>query len=182
MIGAGLVSRGLEVPALASTREHEGAMGIPLDGTPKFDLKLEYLFSRRTHVRREIIGPVGEGFRVNIYTEKGEVRGPKLVGTTGVGGDWFTIRRDGMGIVDSRIMIHAGPEALVYSHYSGMTDFGPEAYERIVRGELPTPGKIFIAARFQTAHPDYVWLNRVQAIGVGINEGDSNLWDTYALR
>ena len=133
-------------------------------------------------MRREIIGPVAEGFRVNIYTEGGQVLGPKLVGTCGVGGDWFTIRRDGMGIVDSRVMIHANDGALVYTHYTGMTEFGPDGYERIVRGELPKPGKIFITARFQTAHPDYSWLNRVQAIGIGVNEGDSNLWDTYALR
>ncbi len=157
-------------------------MDVALDGTPRLDLETEYLVRRRTRVRREIIGPVAEGFRVNIYTEGGQVLGPKLVGTCGVGGDWFTIRRDGMGIVDSRVMIHANDGALVYTHYTGMTEFGPDGYERIVRGELPKPGKIFITARFQTAHPDYSWLNRVQAIGIGVNEGDSNLWDTYALR
>ena len=182
LVGTGVASSGLGIPVLASAGEQARAMGTAPNGTPRLGLEMEYLFSRRTQVRREIIGPVPEGFRVNIYTEKGEVRGPKLAGTTGVGGDWFTVRRDGMGIVDSRVMIHAESGALIYSHYTGMTDFGPDAYERIVRGALPTPKKIFIAVRFQTAHPDYTWMNRVQAIGVGMNEGDSNLWDTYALR
>ncbi len=45
---------------------------MPLDGTPSLGLETEYLFSRRTQVRREIIGPVAEGFRVNIYTVKGD--------------------------------------------------------------------------------------------------------------
>ena len=52
-------------------------------GKPSLEYKLEYLFSRRSRVRREIIGPVGEGFRVNVYTESGEVRGPALNGTCG---------------------------------------------------------------------------------------------------
>jgi hypothetical protein len=179
----GLASGGLKMTALAKTHgEKEGTMSPILEGTPTFSLEMQYLFSRRARVRREVIGPVAEGFRVNIYTEAGEVRGPKIIGTCGVGGDWFTIRRDGMGIVDSRVMIHTNTGALIYTYYTGVTDFGPDAYEGIVRGELPSPGKIYIAARFQTAHPDYTWLNRVQAIGIGMNEGDSNNWDTYALR
>ena len=154
----------------------------PLDGTPKFDLEMEYLFSRQSHVRREIVGPVAEGFRVNIYTESGEVRGPRLNGTAGAGVDWFTVRRDGMGIVDSRVVIHASSGALICAQYTGTTDLGPDAHDRIMRGELPTPGKVFIAARFQTADPGYLWMNRVQAIGIGMNQGDINLWDLYALK
>jgi hypothetical protein len=154
--------------------------GIP-DGGPNFDLKMEYLFARRTRVHREIVGPVAEGFRVNVYTEQGEVHGPRIVGTCGRGADWFTIRRDGVGIVDSRIVIHAESGALICAQYTGTTDFGPGAYESIMRGELPAPGKIFIAVRFQTAHPDYEWMNRVQSIGVGMNQGDTNLWDHYVL-
>jgi Protein of unknown function (DUF3237) len=152
------------------------------DGSPMFDLDTEYLFSRQSRVRREIVGPVAEGFRVNIYTEDGEVRGPRLIGTAGAGADWFTIRRDGMGIVDSRVVIHAASGALICAQYTGTTDFGADAYERIMRGEPPTPGKIFIAARFQTADPGHAWINRVQAIGVGMNEGETNRWDLYALR
>ena len=157
-------------------------MAAPLEGAAKLDFETQYLFSRRARVRREVLGPVAEGFRVNLYTETGEVAGPSLCGRCGVGGDWFTVRRDGMGVVDSRVMIHTDDGALVYTWYSGLTDLGPDAYERILRGELPSPGKIHVAARFQTTHPGYVWLNRVQAIGIGLNEGDRNYWDTYALR
>lgn len=157
-------------------------MTAPLEGAAKLDFETQYLFSRRARVRREVLGPVAEGFRVNVYTEAGEVAGPKLRGRCGVGGDWFTVRRDGVGIVDSRVMIHTDTGGLVYTHYTGVTDLGPDAYERIVRGELPAPGRIYVAARFQTAHPEHRWLNRLQAIAIGVNEGDRNHWDTYALR
>jgi hypothetical protein len=154
----------------------------PLDGTPIFGLETEYLFSRRNRVRREIVGPVAEGFRVNVYTEGGEVRGPRLNGTAGEGADWFTIRRDGMGIVDSRVVIHSESGALICMQYTGTTDFGPDGYDRIMRGDLPAPGRILIAGRFQTADPAHAWMNRVQAIGVGMSEGDANSWDVYALK
>lgn len=179
---AGVVAGGLGMSFRAAAAEREEGLLAPPEGSPSLGLETEFLFTRRNRVRREIVGPVAEGFRVNIYTGSGHVRGPKLNGVTGEGGDWFTIRRDGMGIVDSRVMIHAEEDALIYTYYTGVTDFGADAYERIVRGEVPEPGKVFIAARFQTAHPGYRWLNRVQAVGVGVDEGASNLWDTYALR
>ncbi len=69
-----------------------------------------------------------------------------------------------------------------YLFSTGTTDFGPDAYDRIMRGEVPTPGKLFIAVRFHAADGEHAWLNRVQAIGVGINQGDTNRWDLYALR
>ncbi len=153
-----------------------------LDGKPSLQYELEYLFSRRSRVRREILGPVAEGFRVNIYTESGEVRGPALNGTCGHGADWFTVRRDGMGVVDSRVMIQADDGALIYTSYTGLVDFGEDAYERIEKGELPTPGPIHVAARFQTAAPRHAWLNRVQALGIGESQAEGNLWDTYAIR
>ncbi len=157
-------------------------MNSALLGEPSLDYSLEYLFSRKSKVRREIVGIVAEGFRINIFTEGGEVRGPALTGTCGVGGDWFTLRRDGVGVVDSRVTLHSNDGAVVYSHYTGVTDFGEDAFERVERGELPEPGAIHIAARFQTSAPEYRWLNRIQAVAIGRNDPTGNLWDTYALR
>lgn len=170
------------LPALASAEAGKSLVGTQASSGPKFELDTEYLFTRRTKVRREVIGPVAEGFRVNIYSEGGRLQGPRISGISGAGADSFTIRRDGMGVIDSRVMIHAEPGALIYSYYSGVTDLGADAYERVIRGELPEPGKIFIAVRFQTAHPEFTWMNRLQAIGLGTNENDTNIWDTYALR
>ena len=138
------------LPALALANGGNGDEGRqPPDG-PKLEFDTEYLFTRRTRVRREIVGPVAEGFRVNIYSEGGQVQGPKISGTSGAGGDSFTLRRDGIGIIDSRVMIHAEPGIPIYTYYTGVTDLGEDAYERVIRGELPEARRIFIAARFQT--------------------------------
>ena len=157
-------------------------MSLDLTGAPTLDYSTEYLFSRRTRVRRELMGPVAEGFRLNVITEGGVVRGPALNGDCGMGADWFLVRRDGVGVVDSRVMIQADDGALIYSWYTGVVDLGEDAYDRLMRGQPPAPGAIRIAARFQTAAPQYAWLNRLQAFGIGQNQADGNLWDTYALR
>lgn len=69
-----------------------------------------------------------------------------------------------------------------YDRSVSLVDFGEDAYERIEMGDLPTPGPIHIAARFQTAAPRHTWLNRIQAFGTGVNDAEGNLWDTYAIR
>ena len=75
---------------------------MELDAKSKFRFETEFLFNRRSKVRRKIIGPVGEGFRFNIFVEEAEIVGPEINGSCTADGDWFTIRPDGIGIIDSR--------------------------------------------------------------------------------
>jgi Protein of unknown function (DUF3237) len=152
-----------------------------LNGGPTLTYETTYLFSRRSLVRREVIGAVAEGFRINIVVEGGHVRGPALNGTCGHGADWFVVRRDGVGIVDSRVTLHTDDGAIVDSFYSGVVDLGVDAFDRLTKGETIKPGAIHIAARFQTSAPKYAWLNRIQAFGIGRSDPTGNLWDTYAL-
>lgn len=157
-------------------------MEIEPQPKPTLDFKLEFLFSRRSLVRREVVGVVGQGFRVNLFVEGGTVNGPALCGTCGAGSDWFTLRRDGVGIIDSRVTIRASSGAIISCTYSGVADFGETAFDRLQSGEMPTSGPIHIAARFETAAPEFMWLNRILAIGIGRNDPEGNLWDTYAIR
>jgi len=61
--------------------------------------RLEHFMSYTTKLTEpELIGPVPEGIRVNIYVTGGEISGPKLSGKLRpVRADWLTIRRDGWG-------------------------------------------------------------------------------------
>jgi len=158
------------------------ATSTEIVAAPTLKYEASYLFSRRSIVRREVIGAVGEGFRIDIITEGGQVRGPALNGVCGHGGDWFTVRRDGVGVVDSRVTLHADDGAVIDTFYSGVVDLGEDAFERLTKGEALRPGAIHIAARFQTSAPRYAWLNRIQAFGIGRSDPSGNLWDTYALR
>ena len=168
--------------ALAAAPTATAAAWPEFIGKPTLAFQSEYLFSRRSLVTREVIGEVAEGFRIDIVTGGGRVRGPAFNGTCVRGGDWFLVRRDGVGIVDSRVTLQAYDGAIIDSFYSGVVDLGADAFARLIKGETPTPGAIHIAARFQTSAPQYAWLNRIQAIGIGRSYPDGNLWDTYALR
>jgi hypothetical protein len=152
-----------------------------------FDYRLEHIcsYSARLQKPPEVIGPVGEGIRVNFYVTGGEVSGPKVKGIIlPVGGDWLTIRTDGVGIVDVRATIETHDQALVYMFYSGVGDLGEDGYQKFLQGNLPAKGQVRVAARFQSAHPVYKWLNRLQCVGIG--EVDLERfevsYDVYALR
>lgn len=131
----------------------------------------------------EVIGPVPEGIRVNIYLTGGQVTGERLRGEVlPVGADWLLIRRDGVGIVDVRASIRTHDGALLYASYGGVVDLGPDGYERFLAGEMPPQFPVRTAPRFQTSHPAYAWLNRLQCVGVGIVEPGKGLvtYDLYA--
>jgi Protein of unknown function (DUF3237) len=61
----------------------------------------------------EVIGPVGEDIRANVYVTAGEVSGPKMRGRIRpVGGDWLLIRPDGVGVLDVRATMELDNGAL----------------------------------------------------------------------
>ena len=133
----------------------------------------------------EIIGPVPEGLRINMYTQSGKVTGDKIQGILRpVGGDWVTIRSDGVGITDVKGTIETQDKALIYMTYTGVLDFGEDGYQQILSGNLPQTAQIRNTPRFQTAHPNYLWLNRMQAIDIGEIDFTTFVanFDVYALR
>ena len=130
----------------------------------------EHLFSYTVtlHMPPEVIGPVPEGIRVTFYLSGGDVSGPRCNGKLlPVGADWILLRRDGVGMVDVRATMQTDDGALIYTTYNGVLDPGPDGYEAFLNGTMPPKFPIRIAPRFQTAHPAYAWMNRVQAYGVG---------------
>ena len=133
----------------------------------------------------EIIGPVPEGVRVNFYTTGGEITEGKVHGKVRpVGGDWMTVRRDGMAILDVRATFETHDGALILVTYSGLIDLGDDGYDRFLRGELPSTARIRTSPRFVTSHPEYLWLNRLQCVGVGeyVAAANAASYDVYAIR
>jgi hypothetical protein len=116
----------------------------------------------------EVLGAMPEGLRVNFYIAGGEFEGPELRGKLRpVGGDWMTVRRDGVATLDVRSTLETNDGALIYMTYAGVIDFGNDGFEKFTRGELPPLVQIRTVPRLSTAHPDYLWLNRLQYLGIG---------------
>lgn len=101
-----------------------------------------------------------------------------------VGGDWITVRSDGVGILNVRITVETHDNALIYLCYSGGADLGPDGYQNFGRGELPPKRSIQAVMRTQTAHPAYQWLNRLQCLNIGEVDAARLVvrYDVYAVR
>lgn len=149
-------------------------------------IELEYICSYwATLTSPEVIGPVAEGVRANFYVTSGEVSGPKMHGRLRpVGGDWLLIRTDGIGVLDVRATMELDNGAVIYTTYGGLLDLGTDGYNLFLQGVLPTRVDLRIVPRYHTSHPDYVWLNRLQCVGVGVFDRDQLKvsYDIYSLR
>jgi hypothetical protein len=154
------------------------------------DYKLEHIcsyFATGTPDRPiEVIGAVPDGLKVNFYmTGGGEISGPRIRGALRqVGGDWVTVRKDGVAIMDARTTVETHDGALILMMYPGVTDFGEDGYEKFVRGELPPSVPVRTSPRFFSSHPGYVWLNRLHCIGIGeyVPAARRVSYDVYAVR
>jgi len=106
-----------------------------------FEYRLEHIMSFAAKIgEREVIGPVSEGLLWNVHVTGGEVTGPKVFGKIRpLSGDWLTIRRDGVAILDVRLTIETNDGALIYVTYYGTMDRGEDGYEQALRGQSRPP-------------------------------------------
>jgi hypothetical protein len=151
------------------------------------EYRLEHIMSYNAKLGEpEVIGPAPEGLRVNVYVTEGEVTGPRVSGKLRpVGGDWLTIRRDGVGVLNVRVTIETNDGALICVAYGGIVDLGPDGYEQFAQGTPPVSGTpIRMSPRFSTSHPNYLWLNRLHCLGIGqaFLERSEVVYDVYAVR
>lgn len=134
-----------------------------------YPYQFEYICSYSAQLAApEVIGPVPEGLRANFYIGGGEASGPRLRGVLrAAGGDWLTVRRDGIGVLDVRGTMETHDGALIDLAYNGVGDLGEDGYEKFLRGELPPKIALRAAPRLRSAHPAYAWVNRLHFLNVG---------------
>ena len=174
------------------------------------DRELRYVFSYTLELEMvyEEIGPVPGGARVNIFAKGGElfqvlnerspwaennIRGRVLNGGT----DWAFLGDDDIGRVDARVGVRTDDNAYIEGRYGGLFELGPGGYRDLLRKrkededklgtwEEPFMVKVFVAPTFQTSHPRYSWLTKLQCAGFGkikIVEGQARegTFDIYAM-
>jgi len=57
--------------------------------------------------------------------------------------------------------------ALIYTTYGGVAELGPDGYAQFLQGKPPARADLKIVPQYHTSHADYIWLNRLQCVGVG---------------
>lgn len=192
-LGAMLMTAGAGKAAGAGDVSASGAAGASAPTTeggagerPRHEFELEFIYQRTSELSAPVIvGPTAEGLRVNLHTEGGTFEGPQMKGTVMPGfGDALVIRKDGVGVIDSRTTMQTDDGAMIFVHYMGVVDLGEGAYEKLLAGAPPQVAKLHTGPRFDTAHPKYAWLNRLQGVGIGRYDParSVNLWDFYVIR
>jgi hypothetical protein len=183
-LGGGPRSGG-RVPNDSSRDQHPAPPDNPVGRLP---FELEYLASVRVPLKEpEIIGETPEGIMVNWYwyPAEGVVAGPRLnAKVRQLGGDWMTIRRDGVGVMDVRATLETHDGALLFVSYLGYYELGENGYQDFLARRWPTRAPTRTMPRFHAADTRYRWLNRVQCVGIGeVRMKDlSYAYDLYAVR
>jgi hypothetical protein len=148
--------------------------------------QLEHICSYRAQLNSpEVLGAMPGGVRVNFTITGGEVTGPKLKGSVHpVGADFFTLRPDGVGILDVRACFKTHDGAMIDVAYQGVGDLGEDGYNKFLAGDVPPKLQLRTAPRMTCAHPDYLWVNRLQCMSVGYIDMQTVevFYDVYALR
>lgn len=133
-------------------------------------LPVEFLFSMTATTNTSgVIAKGPNGTRVVVDASSGTFEGPKLKGTVKApGGDWVTVRPDGVLQLDVRVLLETDDGAIILMQYKGIGVDGGS--------------NIRTAPLFETGDERYAWLNSVQAVAHG-STGDGDVtYQVYALR
>jgi hypothetical protein len=143
------------------------------------------LFVMRLDVRKlQIIGPTPGSYRRVGVVPSGVFEGERLSGEVLEGGsDWQTARADGATTLDVRLVLKTTDGALIGMTYRGLRHGPADVLERIERGEVVDPASYYfrINPLFETAAPQYDWINRVIAVGAGHRLADGPVYSVFEV-
>ncbi|MCL1634242.1 DUF3237 domain-containing protein [Luteimonas sp. SX5] len=155
--------------------------------TPSTRLEHEYLMT--------LHAPVAEapqqvdGSLTIFHSDRGWAKGPRIdAAIVAPTGDWLRTLPDGTLRVDARMTLRTGDGAVIHVVYGGVIRISPQQFQAMGAGAMLTSDDIYFvtAPVFQTAHPDYAWLNQVQAVGkvaaLKGGEGGYVAYDIFGIR
>ena len=152
-------------PATAAPHAHSATEGLRSPG-------FEYLGTLRAETgTRTVIENGPQGTRTIVQVVGGRFEGPRLKASVQTpAGDWITNRADGSYRLDVRLTLKTDDGALILVTYNGI-------------GQTTNAGaSLRIAPLFETGDSRYVWLTRLQAVGVGERIGTTVKYAIFALK
>lgn len=119
----------------------------------------------------QTLGKTPAGERRIIPVSGGSFTGERLQGEIlpHAGSDLLLTRADGSYQQDVRLGLRTDDGALILMTYRGIRHSSPEVAARIASGETVDSSEYYLrtAPFFETAAPNYSWINNMLAIGVG---------------
>ena len=184
-----LMSLALLVPGISQAQApQKGSTVADTKGVmpPKPNLEFMARFSV------DLIAPVWElgettdlGKRRIIPITGGKFEGPLLNGKIlNNGADWQIVTRDGVAIIDTRYLLQADDDSLIYVQTKGFRYGPPEVMAKIAKGEVVDPSQYYfrVYMTFETSSKKYNWLNRAMGIGYAMRLGNAVVYDAYLIK
>lgn len=150
-------------------------------------LRSQFLFHLALTVEPETqaVGEVPHGRRRITIINGGTFEGPRLRGTVvpGACAAWVLVGTDDVVRLEARVTLRTDDDAWIYMHYPGIGHGPAEVMARVNSGRPADPDEYYFrtAAQFETAAPNYAWLNKLIAVGVGVRAADGPKYDVYEI-
>jgi hypothetical protein len=145
----------------------------------------EPIFSLRCELANILdLGPAPFGHRRVVNILGVTVSGPKFTGRILPGGaDWQIVAADGNIDLHARYTLESDADALVQVDSKGLRSGPPDVLARLGRGDDVDPALYYFRTvmRFETAHADTVWMNRILALARGAREKNAVKLDVYEV-
>ena len=175
LVGLGLTASGPFAPAQTSTPAPTTAAPRAQRATEQEQPRapaFEYLGTLHAETgTRTVVENGPQGTHTIVQVVGGRFEGPRLKASVQTpAGDWITNRADGSYRLDVRLTLKTDDGALILVTYNGI-------------GQTTAAGaSLRMAPLFETGDSRYVWLARLQAVGVGERVGTMVKYDVYALK
>lgn len=118
----------------------------------------------------QMVGATPGTFRRVGVIPGGTFEGERLSGEILPGGsDWQSVRSDGGVGIDVRMVLKTRDDALIGMTYRGIRQGPADVIARVNKGEVVDAASYYfrVAPFFETAAPQYAWLNNIVTIGIG---------------
>ena len=166
------IASGLFTFAQTSTRAPAAASNAQPAGENPRAPAFEYLGRLVAETgTRTVVENGPQGTRTLVQVVGGHFEGPRVKASVQTpAGDWITNRPDGSYRLDVRLTLKTDDGAVILVTYNGI-------------GQTTDAGaSLRIAPLFETGDSRYVWLTRLQAVGVGERVGTAVTYDVYAIK
>jgi hypothetical protein len=132
----------------------------------------------------QAVGETPSGNRRIGLVTGGTFEGPKLRGKVLPGGaDWIMVRNDGVTTLDVRIVLESDDGAMIGLQYRGLRHGPDEVMAKVNAGQFVDPSLYYFrtTVTFETAAPQYAWLNKVFGIGTGSRPPEGPVYEIFEV-
>jgi hypothetical protein len=130
-----------------------------------------------------LLGAGPWGVRKTVPVSGGSFDGPAVSGRILPGGsDCAITRNDGVLELDVRLTLETHDGALIHLTYTGLRH-GPTDVLALLGQVTVDPSRYYfrIIARFETSSPDYAYLNRLVAVGLGDRRPEGPVYSVFEI-